>query len=192
MMDKAKNTEKLLLDAALSLFSEKGYYSTKVSEIVKSANVSQGTFYLYFKTKEEIFIKLTDQFLQTILNEMEGLSNQLKESNYAAKIEKMVERGLRLIYENKRLAKLTFIYKYETSTIYQSCCRHEEEIRSLISKILKDYPPYKHFSDEQFEMLVYSVYSIIQRLAHEWLINRNEGDVYISHLSEVITSLIIK
>jgi len=47
--------KQLLLDAALDVFSENGYWATKISDIVAKANVAQGTFYLYFKNKEELF-----------------------------------------------------------------------------------------------------------------------------------------
>jgi AcrR family transcriptional regulator len=42
-----------LLEAAEKLFLEKGYEQTSVSDIVKSISVAQGTFYYYFKSKED-------------------------------------------------------------------------------------------------------------------------------------------
>lgn len=44
-----------LLDAALTLFVEKGYAATKVEEVALKAGVSKGTLFLYFATKEELF-----------------------------------------------------------------------------------------------------------------------------------------
>ena len=43
--------EKKLLEAAFSLFIQKGVYNTTVQEIVDKAGVAKGTFYLYFKDK---------------------------------------------------------------------------------------------------------------------------------------------
>ena len=43
-----------LLDTAFSLFSDKGIKNTSIQEIVDSANVAKGTFYLYFKDKYEL------------------------------------------------------------------------------------------------------------------------------------------
>ncbi|PTF65858.1 TetR family transcriptional regulator [Staphylococcus cohnii] len=42
------------MQVALVLFAVKGYHATKVSDIVAESGVSQGTFYWYFKSKEEI------------------------------------------------------------------------------------------------------------------------------------------
>lgn len=44
-----------LLDAALTLFVEKGYAATRVEEVAKRAGVSKGTLFLYFASKEELF-----------------------------------------------------------------------------------------------------------------------------------------
>lgn len=43
-----------LIDAAFQLFSEKGVAETTVSDIVGAAGVAQGTFYLYFQSKNDV------------------------------------------------------------------------------------------------------------------------------------------
>jgi AcrR family transcriptional regulator len=55
-----------LLDAALELFSKKSYQYTTISDIVKKVGVSQGTFYYYFKSKEEIADELIDRPLTNV------------------------------------------------------------------------------------------------------------------------------
>lgn len=44
-----------LLDAALSLFVEKGFAATRVEEVAARAGVSKGTLFLYFDSKEALF-----------------------------------------------------------------------------------------------------------------------------------------
>lgn len=44
-----------LLDAALSLFVEKGFAATRVDEVAARAGVSKGTLFLYYPSKEELF-----------------------------------------------------------------------------------------------------------------------------------------
>jgi AcrR family transcriptional regulator len=43
-----------LLDAALTLFVEKGFAATRVEEVAARAGVSKGTLFLYFQSKEEL------------------------------------------------------------------------------------------------------------------------------------------
>lgn len=54
-------------DAALSVFAEKGYENTKVSDIAKKANVSVGNIYRYYNSKDELFYSIIPQeFIDSI------------------------------------------------------------------------------------------------------------------------------
>jgi AcrR family transcriptional regulator len=44
-----------LLAAALDLFVERGFASTRLEDVAKRAGVSKGTLYLYFENKDELF-----------------------------------------------------------------------------------------------------------------------------------------
>jgi len=48
-------TRRKLLEAAEAEFGGKGFHGASVSSITTRANIAQGTFYLYFRSKEEIF-----------------------------------------------------------------------------------------------------------------------------------------
>ncbi len=51
---KKLETHEALLEAALTLFREKGYDETTVEEITERADVAKGTFFNYFPSKEEL------------------------------------------------------------------------------------------------------------------------------------------
>ncbi|MGF9913088.1 TetR/AcrR family transcriptional regulator [Paenibacillus ehimensis] len=48
------------MGAALDLFARKGYHGTKISDVVKAAGVSQGTFYWHFQSKEQLTLELIE------------------------------------------------------------------------------------------------------------------------------------
>ncbi|MFV8984029.1 TetR/AcrR family transcriptional regulator [Serratia fonticola] len=50
-----------ILQAASELFQEIGYESTSVDSIVRSAGIAKGTFYYYFKSKDEVLAALAQQ-----------------------------------------------------------------------------------------------------------------------------------
>lgn len=52
-----------LLNAALKVFARKGLSASKISDITSEAGLSQGLFYHYFKSKEEIFTEVVRQTL---------------------------------------------------------------------------------------------------------------------------------
>lgn len=56
--EKKRKKEEILFNTAFNLFSTKGINNTAISDIVKSAGVAKGTFYLYFKDKYDIRDKL--------------------------------------------------------------------------------------------------------------------------------------
>ena len=55
-----------IFHAAKMAFAEKGFYKTSISDIIQKAGIARGTFYLYFKNKQHIFISLLDALLQDI------------------------------------------------------------------------------------------------------------------------------
>ncbi len=59
-----------LLAAATAVFAQKGFHDTKVSDIVTAAGVAQGTFYLYFKGKNDVFFRLISGCCERILDQL--------------------------------------------------------------------------------------------------------------------------
>jgi AcrR family transcriptional regulator len=55
-----------IVEAAETLFSEKGYFLTAVSDIVRRVGVSQGTFYYYFKSKAGVADALVERIVERV------------------------------------------------------------------------------------------------------------------------------
>jgi AcrR family transcriptional regulator len=55
-----ENRRRDLLAAAARCFSRNGFHATTTADIVREAGVSQGTFYLYFSTKDDVIAALAD------------------------------------------------------------------------------------------------------------------------------------
>lgn len=49
---------------AKQFFVKKGFYETKISDLVKEAKVAQGTFYYHFKTKEAILLAILEELVK--------------------------------------------------------------------------------------------------------------------------------
>lgn len=56
--ERAVETQQQLLDAARTIFAERGYQATSVAAITDAASTAHGTFYLYFRNKEDVFAQL--------------------------------------------------------------------------------------------------------------------------------------
>jgi TetR/AcrR family fatty acid metabolism transcriptional regulator len=76
-----RNPEKYdrILEAALAVFAEKGFFVSRVSDIADRANVADGTVYLYFKNKDEILATAISTAFDTFMNnartELEKISD---------------------------------------------------------------------------------------------------------------------
>jgi AcrR family transcriptional regulator len=70
-----------LLDAALSLFAEKGFAASRADEVAQRAGVSKGTLYLYYPSKEELFKAVVRHNLSSLIAEGEEAANSFDGSS---------------------------------------------------------------------------------------------------------------
>ena len=58
LTDQGRERKQQLVDAAMALFTERGYAATRISDICAEAGVAKGLFYWYFPTKVDLFTEL--------------------------------------------------------------------------------------------------------------------------------------
>lgn len=80
VQERANIRKDLLLHASRSLF-HKGVQDISVDELVKKAGIPKGTFYLFYKTKEELFIDLLVSFRLDVQEEMLSMLQELDENH---------------------------------------------------------------------------------------------------------------
>lgn len=71
-----------LMEAGWALFKENDGQLPSVAQVVKKAGLAKGTFYLYFKTKEELFLELladaVRKFFDNLKGELSGSSIEME------------------------------------------------------------------------------------------------------------------
>ncbi|GGF69635.1 TetR family transcriptional regulator [Paenibacillus albidus] len=95
-----------ILDAAYALFGSGGFYETKMSEVAEKAGIAKGTVYLYFKSKEDLFMAVTRRDCEGFLQQLEvklGAENSLP-----GKLSVIAKHHLFYYYERKQHTKLFF------------------------------------------------------------------------------------
>jgi AcrR family transcriptional regulator len=73
-----KGTLKKIIEAAKSEFAKRGFFKTTVEKITKKAGVAKGTYYLYFKTKEDVIKYIVDEMTDEIARILDVAINSLK------------------------------------------------------------------------------------------------------------------
>lgn len=73
-MARPRSTEKrkAILEAALTIFAERGFWSTPTSEISEAAGVAEGTLFTYFKTKDILMNELYRELKQDLSAAVQG------------------------------------------------------------------------------------------------------------------------
>ncbi len=71
----AIETKRKLISAGLELIKEKGFDAINVEDITKKAGVAKGTFYVYFKRKEDIVMEISRTPFGEIVDELEQMKN---------------------------------------------------------------------------------------------------------------------
>ncbi len=110
-----KKTDKteLILEGALRAFARHGFHGTQVAKIAKEAGVADGTIYLYFKSKEEILIRLFEVKLGKLVEKFHETIRQ--SSNAKDAIRSICEIHYTELENNSDLAYVTQIELRQSS-----------------------------------------------------------------------------
>jgi len=109
-MTRAKKAEERraeIIDAATDCFSENGYHSTGVSDIIARAGIARGTFYLYFQSKHEIFQAILDDFILQLSGKVETIELGVDKSP-ALQLRENVARVVDAVASRPAISKIIF------------------------------------------------------------------------------------
>jgi AcrR family transcriptional regulator len=101
-----ENTARELLEAALRVLGSKGYHGTKIVDIARAAGVGVGTFYLYYPTKEAIFVELVEDAAGRLKAELDAVRAKCTDPLERARAS--TETFFRFAQENRELFRVVF------------------------------------------------------------------------------------
>ena len=110
--EEADKTRQTILDAALTVFSSKGYHPARLQDIAESAGVTRGAIYHHFGSKADLYICLVresaEQFNLVIAQAIEG-GGTFKEV-----ATRVLVTGWSLLEEDPQLAKVVELINFKT------------------------------------------------------------------------------
>lgn len=121
-----------IIESAIEIISEKGFQKTVVSDIVKKAQVAQGTFYLYFPSKNALIPAIAERLLKMTLSKIKESMSESKDFWHALKT--YIDETYKITNEYKDVlilcySGLAFEYSMETwEKIYQPYYEWFEQI----------------------------------------------------------------
>ena len=97
-------TSRLIMRVALSLFSEKGYYSTTTKEIARVAGVNELTIFRHFGSKANLFQLTTEHYV--IDAQVDHILDEVDDLDFADSMVLIVKRICNLYEQNRKLYKV--------------------------------------------------------------------------------------
>ncbi len=161
-------TKEKILDAALEVFSEKGFHVATVDEIAEHAGLGKGTVYRYFANKEALFNELVRSRLEDLEHSASSVLNSHDD------VVTMIIKYLRVYFDffdhNQRLYRV----------IVQEHLDFGNEMQELyIKKVLRRLPALKRkvyeatqqsvFKDLDFQTVFYGVMGFVHGVIQKWL-----------------------
>ncbi|MBI9105660.1 MAG: TetR/AcrR family transcriptional regulator [Spirochaetales bacterium] len=162
---RGKKTLARILKAAEDLFSQKGFYNTKITEIVESANVASGTFYIYFPDKKSIFRYLMEELNHALRKEIVEATVDCKNRKEEEKVG--FETFFSFVNKHNGLFRIVwdaqFVIEEAFMEYYENFAQHYLVgiKKAQKSGEVKDYDP---------TTLVYCLMGITNFIALKWII----------------------
>jgi len=93
-----------ILQAAIKVFAQKGFFSARISDIANEAKVADGTIYLYFNNKYDILISIFEEEIGKIILEIKNLIEQ--EEDPRRMLEIFAMQHMQMVKNRKDLAEV--------------------------------------------------------------------------------------
>ena len=175
-----ESKKNLIMDTALELFANQGYYTTSISKIASKAGISKGLMYNYFESKDELIKEIVykgiDELLQIFDPNKDGiLTNE--------EFEFFVHENFRILKQNIHYWKLYF------ATVMQPAVHKliQEKLMELLPGLLKTLAAYfkqKNVANPEAEALLFG--ALMDGVSMNYIMDPENFPL------EVIKSMIIK
>ncbi len=167
-----------IMEAAESIFAEKGFYLTTVEEIAQKADLGKGTIYLHFENKRGLFLSIIERKLDILLKKIE---EGIKEGDSPAeKIRLATEIHFKFLEKNRNFFKIIHIFSNQFKKgmgeelfkkVVVKNSRYLEILQTLIERATKK----KEIKSLNSKKLAVILVGIVHSLTVYW-ISQNEKD----------------
>lgn len=181
-----------LLSQAFSLFMNKGITNTTISEIVEQADVAKGTFYIYFKDKDDLIEKLIAQKAeQLLINALDILNKHPETIKVEDKLVLIADSLLEQLNSDSRLLK--FINKNLNYGIYKKALL-SEEVKSDFD-VMASYYEILHSDGSEWKepvLMLYTIVELVSSTCHSIILEQDPVDLeyYKPYLFECIRRIV--
>ena len=133
-MSDTRSTRERIIDAALDIFSNKGYHDTHMDEIVSESRTSKGAIYFHFPNKERLFLGLVDQFADLLERRITDAIEQHDEG--ILRVRAALEACLETFGKYRRPAKILLVQAVGLGAIFE---KKRLEVNDRFEALIQTY-----------------------------------------------------
>lgn len=128
----------LMMERSIQLFAQKGFKETSIQDIVNELNVTKGTFYYYFKSKQELLMDIHLQYIERLIENQETILAD-KTTSYPEKLHSIIFKLVHDIEKEGLRAKVFFremrhLSEEHLEQIIPKRDRFKENVQEIIEK----------------------------------------------------------
>lgn len=133
------HTRDALIESAIRMFQQNGFQKTRISDIVADAGVAQGTFYNYFRSKDEVFRYVCNTFIEQVQTLFVERTEHLFDGNTAEEVRQnvltVIDDLLAVYSANLDVAELLFREGIGNGGLFKEIY---EEILSIFLELIRE------------------------------------------------------
>jgi AcrR family transcriptional regulator len=194
MRGKLRKTQ--ILDAAKKLIARNGYYQTHVEDILREVKIGKGTFYLYFKSKEDLFISILERFLDDWEESVLRATTDPVQKDLQRYFQTLIARSLSFFERNKELCNIYLRIGPGISDIFELYIeRFEQKMLKYVTDELQKGVQAGFFRKHlDIEVMANILVGAHLRIAYYYFVvkKRKSKKQNIEHISEEFFKLITK
>jgi TetR/AcrR family fatty acid metabolism transcriptional regulator len=166
-----------IIDAAVDVFADKGFFGARVSEIAERAGVADGTIYLYFKSKDEILISLFEEKMAEILERFVNMLSEVHDTE--EKMRRYIIEHLTLVAEQPRLMQVLTVELRQSARFMKDYAPHAfAKYLALVGSILEEGQK-KGVFRKNLDPSIFrrALFGAIDEISLEWVLRGKEASL---------------
>lgn len=173
---RSEQTREKILNTALELFCEKGYYKTSTNEIANCTNISVGNLYFYYPNKETIFLEILERYNESFLSihekflyEIDNLSGSLRDF-----LRKIMEVIIKNHEDSKALNREIQIVSFSNPKVAEILEKQQDNIKNAVLQYCQKNADKIKVQDIEAASVV--TYSLIDSVIDQIAFSKNKID----------------
>lgn len=168
--EKQQNKRISILDSAYELFIEKSFNNTSIDDVVKSAGIAKGTFYLYFKDKhdlmERIIIRKGALILRYVLEELKKKTEACQMS-FSDQMLFITEKIVDYLESHREI--ITLMGKNFSSCLSYFNTIEDSELKTMLNTLVAENIE-NGFSEQETLQRIYLIVTLVGSVCYDSLV----------------------